>query len=150
MEEFLLRGLARCCCDERTWQQRGLWIMKHMWPCAEREERHAWRGMTGWAASWAGGGWKCEFPKTNKNDRGGLRGETTALVLGFESLLTGTGGGPGNCTWKRIQKKGEEMRVYLCCCLKTRLFLIHLTQVAERSPQLLCKTRVTSPPFLTC
>lgn len=25
------------------------------------------------------------------------------------------------------------MRVYLCCCLKTRLFLIHLTQVAEIS-----------------
>lgn len=31
--------------------------------------------------------------------------ETTALLLGFESLLTGTGGGTGNCTWKRIQKK---------------------------------------------
>lgn len=109
VEEFLLRGLARCCCDERTWQQRGLWIMKHMWPCAERGERHAWRGMTGWTASWAGGGWKCEFPKTTKNDRGGSRGETTALVHGFESLLTGTGGGTGNCTWKRIQKRrGDE------------------------------------------
>lgn len=69
VEEFLLRGLARCCCDERTWQQRGLWIMKHMWPCAERGERHAWRGMTGWTASWAGGGWKCEFPKTTKNEK---------------------------------------------------------------------------------
>lgn len=35
--------------------------------------------------------------------------ETTALLLGFESLLTGTGGGTGNCTWKRIQKKrGDE------------------------------------------
>lgn len=38
---------------------------------------------------------------------------------------------------EREYKKGEEMRFYLCCCLKTRLFLIHLTQVAERSPQLL-------------
>lgn len=55
-------------------------------------------------------GGNVNFPKRPKMRRGGLRGETTALVLGFESLLTGTGGGPGNCTWKRIQKRrGDEI-----------------------------------------
>lgn len=152
VEEFLLCGLTWRCCDERTQQQKGLWIMKHMWPSPPRTERgETYTKRKGWLESqlsWCdtnetdirrrhaeGDGWNVNFIKP-KWERP-FKSETAAPLLNCALLLTGTGGGTCNCTWKRIQKK---RKIYLCICLKTRLCLIHPTQVAERS---LCKIRAT-------
>lgn len=93
-------------------------------------------------------GGNVNFPKRPKMTEAGWEGKQQHLCSALNRYLLEPEGDPAIVP-EREYKKGEEMRVYLCRCLKTRLFLIHLTQVAERSPQLLCKTRVTSPP-LTC
>lgn len=77
--------------------------------------RHAEDGVSGWNMNLKG---MRELKRIE---------EWTPVLLGSALLLTGTGGGTCNCTWKRIQKR-EEMRVYLCICLKTWLFLTHLSE----------------------
>lgn len=106
----------------------------------------------GWRVSWHQWGrhqetcrrwWlKCEFHKTTKNERGSLRVKQQHLRSALRCYLLEPEGEPAIVP-EREYKKREEMRVYLCICLKTWLCLIHPTQVAERSQQLLCKTRVT-------
>lgn len=52
VEEFLLCGLTWRCCDERTQQQKGLWIMKHMRPSPPRTERgETYTKRKGWLES---------------------------------------------------------------------------------------------------
>lgn len=74
------------------------------------------------------------FPKQPKMREASREGKQQHLCSALNSYLLEPEGEPAIVP-EREYKKGEEMRVYLCCCLKTRLFLIHLTQVAERSPQ---------------
>lgn len=127
--------------------------MKHMRPSPPyTEERHARRGRAGWRVSWhqwdrhqetCRRWWlKRDFHITTKNERGSLRVKQQHLRSALRCYLLEPEGEPAIVP-EREYKKREEMRVYLCICLKTWLCLIHPTQVAERSQQLLCKTRVT-------
>lgn len=155
VEEFLLCGLAWRSCNERTQQQKGLWIMKHMRPSPPRTQR----GET--CAKWKGSAqllwrhWDMQKVKLgtgisqNQKWERRLKGETAAPLLAFAMLLTGTGGGTCNCTWKRMQKKREEISLFLH--LPEDLTLSHSSdsgggEISTAAVQ----TQGDSPPTLTC
>lgn len=80
---------------------------------SRREERHAYRGMTGWFASWAraapvrqtGGRWKCEFPKTTKNNRGGLWAKQQRFCSALSRYLLEPEGEPAIVPEREYKKK---------------------------------------------
>lgn len=118
------------CCDERTWRQRGLLIMKHTGPKLQHWERRRRKTeMTDYRASWtsqererereslgdvqkARYGVETYISKTmQQKGRETIQEESgiPPLLLCFALLLTRTGGGTSNCTWKRIRKgRGDE------------------------------------------
>lgn len=61
-----------------------------------------------------------------------LKSETAAPLLGFELVLTRTGGGTCNCTWKRRQKKrGDEF-------ISAFAWRLDSASGVESSPNLYC------------
>lgn len=81
-----------------------------------------------------------EFHTTTKKQRGGLRVKEQRLCSAARGYLLELEGEPVIVPGRECkEREREEMRGYFCVCLKTRLCLIHPTQAAHRSRQLLCK-----------
>lgn len=125
------------CCDERTWRQRGLLIMKHTGPKLQHWERRRRKKRNEWLESQlnitgerhslgdmqeARYGVKTYILKTMQQKGGETiqeereekreSGIPTPLLC-FALLLTRTGGGTSNCTWKRIRKGREDESLFI-------------------------------------
>lgn len=115
---------------------------KEKWLTGEPAEHHMRGGHIRKHAEGDIKGWNINFRKEPKWERRFQSGIVT-LLFAFAISLTRTGGWTSNCTWKRAQKGRRAENLFMhWICLKTWLCLIHLTQVAETSQQLLCKIRV--------
>lgn len=140
------------CCDERTWRQRGLLIMKHTgpslphrergdagkekWPTGEPAEHHMREEEFRRHTEGDVWGWNWNF-RDNRRGREctGRESENHLFCLALHYYLLEPEGEPAIVPERECEKE-EEMRICLfmhTICLKTSLCLIHPTQVEERS-----------------